>query len=305
MSTSWLYKSCFSGGEIADKIIETGLHSMEINFQIREKIFRELREEKRSGRLKITSLHNICPVTEEMLKVKNYSNYFNLSTSDKDVRKKTVDMSEKTLQHASELEAEAVVFHLGELDDASIQNEEKDYRKPFKKKSVRLGDHRQFFDELIKRREKGKAKPIDNIRRSLDYLVPAAERLGVKIGIENRYYISQIPNFHEIGFFMRQYDSGNLGFWYDMGHAANISNLGYQHYLDYLREYNTRLVGIHIHDCKGIVDHLPPGEGDIDFEAVKKLINNDILYVLELNSDLNFQDATRGIEYLNSIDFLN
>jgi len=296
LSTSWLYKSCPSGREIVDKTLDTGLTNIEINFQIRERVFNEICHEVRQKR--------VCPVTPEMEKVKNFFNYFNLSSSEPDIRKKSVQLTVTTLEHASDLESEAVVFHLGEVEDPSLRAEEKEYRKGIKKESEPLRDHRKFFDQLINERKNCKEKSIGHIRRSLDYLIPVAEKLGIKIGIENRYYISQIPDFDEIGFFLEQYNSEFLGFWYDMGHAANNSNLGYWNYLDYLKEYNDRLIGMHIHDCIGIVDHLTPGDGEIDFKSIMDFSKKKILKILELNAALTDKDVIKGINYLNSIGFI-
>lgn len=304
LSTSWHYKRFDNGRDLIDKTLDMGFNYLELNFQIRQKMFNEISREAKAGRINISGLHNICPVTAGMEKIRGFMNFFNLSAADDDVRSESVKLSEMTLRNASNLDAGYVVFHLGDVGNNTLQPEEKEFRKGFKKSHEPLGTFRDFFDELIEKRENEKRVYTDNIRRSLDYLVPAAEILNVKIGIENRYYVSQIPDFDEIRFFLSEYNCDYVGFWYDFGHAANISNLGYWNYLDYLKAYKDRLIGIHIHDCAGIDDHQPPGDGNIDFPAIKELLPDNIPYVLEMSPSQTDEDIRRGVEYLRNIKFI-
>lgn len=304
LSTSWPFKSSRDGYELVSRSRKLGFENLEINFQVRQWMFDQIITEVKKGEIGISSLHNICPVTPEMEGVGKFINYLVLSSADESVRKKAVELSEMTMRHAADLGAGCVVFHLGEIGDGSLRREEKDYRKGFRDGSNDVGVHRPFFESLVERGDKIKADSIENIRRSLDYLVPLAEKLKVIIGVENRYYVSQIPNFEEIGFFLDEYRSDYVKFWYDFGHAANKSNLGFENYLEYLKAYRERLAGIHIHDCRGITDHLPPGDGELDFRAIRELLPDNILYVLELKASLTDDDVRRGVNHLKDIGFV-
>ncbi|MBD3168378.1 MAG: TIM barrel protein [candidate division Zixibacteria bacterium] len=305
LSTAWHHRDFDDGHGLVDKTLDMGFYKMEINFMIREHVFKGIAEESRKGRILITSLHNICPVTPEMEKVEGFVNFFNLTALDNDVREKAVELSEMTLRNASELEARCVVFHLGEVGEGHLRKEEKKLKKEIRREKKEPSEFKAEFDALIKQREEKKAKYIDNLRYSLDYLVPAAEKLGVVVGMENRYYLTQVPDFTEIGMLLKDYDSDYFKFWYDFGHAANNSNIGYEHYLSYLKEYGGSVVGIHIHDCVGLDDHQPPGDGKLDFMAIKDLLPEDTLNVLELNPALNDDDLQRGVEYLRQTGFIN
>ncbi len=298
LSTSWHHQRFENGADLIAKAVELGFDKMELNFHIKQQVFEEIKRSIGDFDLKISSLHNICPVTPEMEKVKDYSNYFSFSVRDKEIRKKAVELSERTLINAAEFAAKPVVFHLGEVGDGDLRSEEKDFAKPFKKEVKKNQTVIDFFDGLIEKREAIKASYLDNVRRCLDYLVPVAEKLGAVIGMENRYYISQIPNFDEMGILLEEYDSDHVGFWYDSGHAANIANLGYWDYLEWLKAYKSRLVAVHLHDCRAAQDHLPPGAGDIDWTALKKLLPEDILCTLELNPSTPEESLKEGVNYL-------
>ncbi len=298
LSTSWHYGLFETGSKLVAKTIELGFSKLEINFKIKEYIFEGIKREWKEGSIIVSSLHNICPVTEKMEKAEDYISLFSLSASDEDLRKETVKLSERTLINAAELEAKAVIFHLGEIEKYNIRQKEKEYRRGFKGKAEIPLDIDDFFKEIYKIREKYKAEYIDNIRRSLDYLVPVAEKLKIIIGIENRYYLSQIPQFEEIDFFLNEYDSDYVGFWYDIGHAFNLSNLGYWDYLEYFRFYADKLIGMHIHDCIGISDHLSPGMGNVDFDAIEQLLPDNIIKVLELKPSIKENEILEGVRRL-------
>ncbi|MBD3232344.1 MAG: TIM barrel protein [candidate division Zixibacteria bacterium] len=298
LSTSWHYKRSENGTDLIAKAVELGFDNMELNFHIKQKVFEDIKRSIADFDLRISSLHNICPVTPEMEKVKDYSNFFSFSVKDKEIRKKAVELSERTLVNAAEFDAKPVVFHLGEAGEGELRIEEKEFAKPFKKELKKNQTVTDFFDGLLEKREAIKAPYLDNVRRCLDYLVPVAEKLGVVIGIENRYYISQIPNFDEVGVLLDEYDSPHIGFWYDSGHAANISNLGYWDYLEWLKAYKSRLVAVHLHDCRAAQDHLPPGSGDIDWSELNELLPADILCTLELNPSTPEENLIEGVNYL-------
>jgi len=55
---------------------------------------------------------------------------------------------------------------------------------------------------------------------------------------------------------------------------------------------------MHIHDARGLDDHLPPGSGEIDFKKIGTRIGNDTLKVIELKSGTPDSEVASGINYL-------
>jgi len=89
-------------------------------------------------------------------------------------------------------------------------------------------------------------------------LVELAEKMDVNIALENL----RRPEY--LDFLLSGIDSGRLGFCYDSGHE-NCYTKGE----DYLPQYGSRLMALHLHDNDGTDDqHLVPGEGKIDWPAV-------------------------------------
>lgn len=105
----------------------------------------------------------------------------------------------------------------------------------------------------------------------LKAVLPTAEALGVKMGIENvwnKFLLSP----HEMALFIDQFDSPFVGAYVDV---ANLMPFG--HSADWLRHLGQRVAGIHFKDfrravgtAEGFVDLL---EGDVDWPEVMKAIS--------------------------------
>lgn len=99
---------------------------------------------------------------------------------------------------------------------------------------------------------------IDRIKR----LVEVAERKGVNLALEN------LRQPGALDYIFSKFQSDRLGFCYDSGHE-NCFTKG----TDFLSQYGSRLMALHLHDNDGTDDHhWIPGEGNIDWqELIKKL----------------------------------
>lgn len=94
-------------------------------------------------------------------------------------------------------------------------------------------------------------------------LLDEATRLGIRLALEN----VERPDYLEYVFC--SICSENLGFCYDSGHDFLVSG-GFS----MLEKYAGRLLALHLHDNDGKEDqHLVPGEGRIDWEALRLRLN--------------------------------
>jgi len=127
----------------------------------------------------------------------------------------------------------------------------------------------------------------DCILRSLDELLPVAERLGITIAIENIWFATSTPE--KLLAIIGHFDSANLGLCYDAGHAnlmAKDSGVEKAHPVDAWKRfgpvpYDPRILEkmlpavttCHLHDNNGVHDeHLLPGRGTIDWPRIIGLL---------------------------------
>ena len=126
----------------------------------------------------------------------------------------------------------------------------------------------------------------DAIKRSLDELLPMAEKLGITICIENIW--SRINTPENIWEIKKAFPTDALGFCYDAGHA-NLMDKGrnnpesnpYKTWKDMEPRWDDKIlekmlphvVNCHIHDNNGVTDqHFNLGCGNIDWEHISKLL---------------------------------
>jgi len=125
------------------------------------------------------------------------------------------------------------------------------------------------------------------IIRSLEELLPVAERLGITLAIENIWFPTSTPE--KLLGIIRHFNSDSLGLCYDAGHAnlmakdrgAKDSNpiQAWQRFGDIpydttiLEKMLPYLTTCHLHDNNGIWDeHLLPGRGNIDWPRLISLL---------------------------------
>ena len=111
-------------------------------------------------------------------------------------------------------------------------------------------------------------------------LVERAEKRGVRLALENVRAANNQTLFH----ILDALDSPMLGLCYDCGHDRVWSGAPYE----ILNRYGDRLFAVHLHDNMGVHDdHDVPGNGVVDWNAVRKGIGNSAYegsYTLEGDS---------------------
>ncbi len=102
---------------------------------------------------------------------------------------------------------------------------------------------------------------LESVRRSLDEILQAAERAGVKIACENVFNTSANMILKAI---LDEFKQANIGLCYDSSHANLMDDP-----TEFLREYAGRLFVTHLSDNRGKDDdHLLPGMGTIDWPGI-------------------------------------
>ncbi len=128
----------------------------------------------------------------------------------------------------------------------------------------------------------------NNVYRSLDELLPVAEKYGVIINLENIWFPTNTPE--ELIGYIKHFNSPNLGLCYDAGHAhlmaspsenpENPVNVGWELLKmkavwdnEVLEKMLPYIVSCHLHDNDGSRDfHLAPFNGTINWDRIMKLL---------------------------------
>ena len=131
----------------------------------------------------------------------------------------------------------------------------------------------------------------------------AAETLEIVLGLENRYHYHQLPTPEDFEILFKHFAGAPVGYWHDAGHARVIELLGGLPAGEMLARYGDRLVGFHLHDAIGLDDHMPPGDGEIDFNTIAPFVGPETLQVVELKPGTPMDATLRGVRFLKNKGF--
>jgi sugar phosphate isomerase/epimerase len=295
LSTSWQSGGTVTAEEMFAALKNLEISAIELSYRISEDFYREMQNPlKRSG-LKVVSVHNYFPVPAVKLASKGSGDLFLLSNQDDEERQRAIRYTLKTIKHAAELGAAAVVLHCGLVEMNHEMQALYQYvnLNRFDSKEAQI-----FIDNKLKERDRRKPGHMDSLLTSLDRLVSVAEKQGVLLGLENRYHYHELPGLDDFDVIFDKFRGAPIGYWHDTGHAHANESLGIIPRGSLLQAYATRLIGIHLHDAVGLDDHIPPGSGEIDFTALKPFLKTDTIKVFELKPGIPASEVSEGIRFI-------
>ena len=159
-------------------------------------------------------------------------------------------------------------------------------------------EYAQAKDQLVAARTLQAESNMRSVRRSLVELAEYAARMGVRLGLENRYHYHEIPLPDELDELLHMDCGDVVGYWHDVGHAQALENLGFGPHEEWLQRFAQRMVGVHLHDIVGLQDHLAAGLGRLDWELVARYLPKDALRTCEFQTSNSPQEVTAGVRLL-------
>jgi sugar phosphate isomerase/epimerase len=299
ISTAWLATRVETGGELLRAVEELGLDCLEVDYRVGSEVTETIRQAVNRGTLRVISVHNPAPLPPWLSPKEASGDALRLSSLDEAERRRAVELALRSLRLASELGAEVVVFHLGEVEfDHQSQRLFSFYRE----NKIGSAEYELFLEAKLRERAERRGPHLEAVMRSLEEIHEEAAELGIWLGIENRFYYHQIPDLEEFDLLFRRFDGGRLRYWHDTGHAQVFEALGFWRQIEPLQRYGDRVVGFHLHDCRGIDDHRAPGDGDIRWrELLPYLEGEDVRRVLEIHPKVSPEQARRGIDFLTDL----
>lgn len=279
------------------EIRELGFEYAELSHGTRISLLPGVLEAVAAGEIKISSLHNFCPLPIGV----NHSapNLYRFSAEKPMERENALRYTRKTIELADRLKAPVVVLHYGSIDM-------KDYTDKLVELAARgekeTPKYAKLSSEALRKREAAKEGFIERANDVLRKILPQAENAGVKLGIENREALEELPLEHDYHFLFKEFTSPSIVYWHDTGHAQIKENLGLINHALHLEAQRERLCGFHIHDVQFPGrDHCAPGTGTVDFAALKPQLKPHHIKVFEFSPGLTVEELRSGVEHVKAI----
>ena len=275
LSTNWCNRRIESGEEIADKAMELGFEELELGFHTTLEQVKGFKA--RLDQIPVGSVHAFCPVP--ISAPQGYPELYPLASLDENDRAIARVHVKKNIEFAAEMGADAVVLHAGRVMCRGL-----------------------FRRWDLKRRVKRGQKLVTAFKKELEQMVPILERNKVTLGLENLPYLEGFPAEWE----MKDLVGDWVKPWLDTGHdfvrrvnrwpsdAQDILNLQPS-------TFNLQPLGMHISDSQGGDDHLPPGEGRVDFPMLKTFAENARHVVFEPAANVREAALKKGIAHLRKL----
>jgi sugar phosphate isomerase/epimerase len=297
LSTCWNSHRHTDGRAMLQEIRDLGFQYAELSHGTRISLLPGILEAVDGGEIKISSLHNFCPLPMGV----TYAapNLYQFSAERARERELAERYSVKTIEFAARVKAPLVVLHCGSIEMKDYTDKLLELVGSGQKETPKYA---KLCTELDEKREAKKEPYVERMKELLKKLLTPAEAQGVRLGIENREALEELPFESDFQFLFRELTSPNLGYWHDTGHAQIKENLGFIQHAMHLESLRDRLFGFHIHDVQFPGrDHCAPGTGMIDFAALKPLVEPEHIKVFELSPSLKVEEVKSGVEHIKRI----
>lgn len=298
ISTAYSVNRLKNCKKVFDEIKSLGFSFVELNVDIPEDWMPRIKQIKNDYNIEAAGLHNFCPRIKDIPNGRHYLKPYLLTSDDEEERGMAVKYTKKTIDYAAELGAVYVVLHLGEVHTEASGAGIYEFAL---ENGIGNSAFERIKSECLQERKNKYSKYLDMGYRSLEELLKHAEKSNIKLGLENRMYLNEIPDYEEAGIIIDKFKSEYLGFWYDTGHAEIIYRMGaVASPVDYLKSYSGSLLGMHLHDVVGIVDHYAVGAGEIDFSRIKAFVGDNTVLTMEVHRKSGVDAVKKGLEIVNN-----
>lgn len=287
LSTMWGVNRFDTLREFFEAGSALGFTRFELNHAIDSKMLQNV------NGYRIVSVHEPCPADISVAELKK-RNWLISAPNQRD-RREGVNAIKRSIDLAQQLGARAVIVHPGRIDiDPAMDNK---LRELYRQGKQNTPEYTRLRDQFVAARAAQARINFSAARYSVIELAEYAGECGIQLGLENRYHYFEIPLPDELddllclGF-------PNVGFWYDVGHAEALAQLGFIQHEEWLRRFASRIIGVHLHDIVGIDDHRAAGEGQINWEMIARYLPAAALRTCEFQNDNSPQQVVAGVKWL-------
>ena len=289
LSTMYAQQERFADGAAFSRYAaEAGYDAIEVSHSTPAE---KLSAIQRSGALPITAIHQ--PAPHVVVEDGGSNAELNLAATLAGERLAALEHALTSVEWAAKVGAHALVVHLGSVEPYWAEGEAELYRL-YEAGAVggpRAGEVRA---EMESRRTAAAPAALAAARSSLETLVAAAREHGIAIGLENRLHFHEIPHPAETLALVDGFAPDEVGHWHDTGHAEVLERLGFMPHRAWFDSLGERLLGAHVHDVRGVLDHRAPGTAELDWAMVARGLGALDGYTLEINQHER-DEAVRGV----------
>lgn len=300
LSTNWCNRQLDDGQRIAEKALELGFDELELGFNT--SVNQVPGFKRMLDRIPVGSIHAFCPVP--ISAPQGYPELYALASFDEDQRALARFHITKNIEFAAEMGADTVVLHAGRVSFATFFN------RSFTSGTLRElrakakdGVNDKTYQKQLARAQKTRivrgVKLLQPFMAELETLVPVLEKHQVTLALENLPYLEGFPNESELQTIVAHFENAPVRGWFDTGHHRVRESF---RWLSTSPLPDGLFHGMHLNDVVDFDDdHLAPGDGKVDFAALKDFAHSMRHVVFEPKSHVDEEHLKRGIAKIRGI----
>lgn len=268
-----------------DEILSLGFRYVELSHGLSVALLPGIMKAYDEGRVRVSGVHNYFPAPIDDLG-NDAPDRFPFTSHRKEERELALSMTKRSMETAAKFGAGYIVLHMGNVSLLPRRECTNILVKMVKEGKINTPEYARTKLEIVTKRRKLGALYYDRAREALDELIPLAQELNIKLGIEGRSHFEQIPNEEEMNLLMEAYkDESMIGYWHDFGHITRQENLLLLNHDRYLRGLKPHIIGGHVNDVVDIArDHQIPFQGTVPFGKLLPYFPKGCPLVWELSS---------------------
>ncbi len=306
LSSCWCSARHTDGYEMIEEIVGLGFKRVELSHGIRISLVPGILKAVEEGLVEVSSVHNFCPLPNSVQHAA--PNLYEPSTPDSREMRLWNQYTKQTLDFAVQVGANRIVMHSGSTwyflgsPEAKLEKwiEEQEL------KACDLLDSEAFVkrrERAMKRIQKASKASMPRIIKSYEHAIPWAKERNVRLCLENREGMEEMPLDAEYAEFLKELPEPEyVGYWHDAGHAQIKHQLGLLDHREHLTAMADRLTGFHLHDVtESGRDHQVPGTGTIDFKMISEFVRPEHTLVLELSPRLTTEQVLQSRDYIGEV----
>lgn len=298
-STMWNLRRHQNGREMIEEIKSLGFSQVELNYNVTEELLSTIVPMIEGGEIAISSVHNVFPFIAD----KDYdTDSVMLGFDDLDKRRRAVELLKRSVDYAVRFGAKGVVVHPGEVP--FDHNIDAVLKKLWVEKGKDSPEYKQLWNEMMARRNELAPIHVTRIRECLEEVCDYIEQgnLGIRIGIETRSRCYQIPTLQEADQIITELNGAPVGLWFDIGHGMMMERMGLYDNEREIVAMKDKVLGVHIHETVGLVDHWCPyihSEDLSGFDVFLPVIEAAPLKVYELRAPCKTEEIEESYRIMS------
>ncbi len=275
LSTMWARGRYFDLLDFSRDAQSWGFDAVEANAYVTS---HAMLERLARGPLPISSMHNPIPNVGSSRGISSYD--LNLCSLNEAERREAVGFAQDTIKQAARLGARAIVLHMGHVP--VDKQTERLLHDLWHEGKTETPEYIAVQNRIPEVRARTAPQHLERALETVKELEGPAREWGIRLGIETRHNLHEIPNVDEMEIMLSAFDPEVVGYWHDTGHAAMHERFGFTTHEEWLRRHGHRMIGVHLHDINHKRDHQCPGDGQLDWKLVARYVPESALRVCEI-----------------------